>query len=254
MCNPSISSYVNEDQIAQRENMDILGPRHEPYPFETYIEEIASTLDDFGFDITDKCIVLSHKGDRLFGSFAVEDRVVPSEQGWCRSVVGFRASHDQSVSQQINAGDWVLMCDNMLMGGSLGKYRTKQTTYLYEREESFVSSTIEDLRNYNKVKSKRYQYLIDTHMTDKTAHDLFVRVFRAGGINKGQLASSIEEYHAPMYNTFYDEPTRESTAWGAWNAMTSSIQGSSPTVLISRSRKITETVDKFFNIEQYVTA
>jgi hypothetical protein len=272
-CNPKISSYVNEDQITHREDPTSIGPRHNPASFEKLISDTAYNLSQHGWKITEKCVVLSHPGDKLFFAFLIQDTMNPMPPEYYSLMVIGRASHDQSWSFQLDGGDYVYLCDNKVMAGQLGRSATKQTTFLADRQWDFINQSVAKLAPFAAEKAAQYKALTETPIADSTAHDLFVKVLQKRGLTSAQLEASVKEFHNPLMDSpmiiadkfstsgelvknqreediweVVHEPSRVNTAWGAWNAMTSSIKGSSEAILKQRSKIITAVTNEYFEI------
>ncbi len=250
-CNPRISAYVNEDQIETRENPEVLGPRHKPAPFVDFIENIAYELDDNKWSIKTKCFVLSQKGERLFGAFTVEDEsaFAPLPLNYATPVLIFRAAHDQAWSRQLNGGFKTYICDNTVISGELGQHRTKQTTFLDERQTPLITKAIDDLHFFVEQKTHEYKAMSKIKVTEMDAHNTMAVVYRKGGLNQTQLGKAITEYHDdPFKDDQSMDPTRKGTTWGVYNAMSSAIQNENQMVAHKKGEIITQITNLHYDI------
>ncbi len=251
--NPSISMHTDEKQIAQIDSSSPgqqIGKRHNAASFTTFINQITSSLKHMGWDIKEKCFVLSKKGGgRLFGAFTVRDRWTPDFTDFYETVLGFRACYDSTFSRQLQGGDYRYICDNLVLSGQLGEHKTKQTTFIADRQLNMVVGAIGELREFAKDKNVFYNEMVDLTISDGTAHDLFTQVYQKDGLTPRQLALAIDTYHEPSgYGSYNNHPNEEDTAWGAWNAMTHAIKGQNQTTHTARCDILTKTTKDYFGV------
>lgn len=248
-CNSAISSHVNEGQLAERDNPQVMGTRHNPLPFMDFISPIKAELDLAGWDITSQALVLSHQGDRLFGCYALLDRWTNESRKHYTPVLGFRASHDQAFARGLAPGTNAYVCDNRVFSSDFGVFRTKQTTFLLDRLNDMIATSVSTLRQYVRKTDRRFNILAATSTTDETAHDIIANTYRAGGVDAQGMARAVTEYHSPLdVWGMENEPQREGTAWGVLNALSSAAKCGNELTFRRRTAVIEDVVYTHYDI------
>lgn len=248
MCDTGQSSYVTPDQVEQIDantNPTQRGSRHNPASFTTFINQIVGSLEEFGWSIKEHCLVLGHEGNRLFMGFTVHDRWSDYQPDYYTTVLGARACYDSMFAREVNGGDMNFICDNLLMSGQLAINKTKQTTFIGDRQLKMVVDAVKELRAYAQRKADFYTNLTDTRTSDDEAHALFSQVYLDGGFTSNQLTTAIDVYHKPIH-TIDDGPEQRGTAWGAWNACSHALKGTNQILHTNRCRVLEDTTKKFF--------
>lgn len=248
-CNDSISSYVTEEQIPSREAPDKIGPRHNPVPFNQFIEPIKHQLDMQGWAIEEEALVLSHKGDRLFGCYKVTDRWVSSRSDYHSSLFAFRAAHDQAWGRSVAPGTVIYICDNTVISSDMNILRTKQTTFLMDRMYDMIKAGVVQLRDHATKTNIRFDFLASADTPDEEAHDIIAKTYRKGGVDAQGMAKAINEYHTPiLIPDDSPEPSRIETAWGVFNALTSAAKTDNEFTFRNRTAIIEDVIYSHYGI------
>jgi Domain of unknown function (DUF932) len=120
---------------------------YEPIPHHEIVDTVLSTATESGLTIRRSQYGLNKSGTRMFGVIDFEQTSHPDYR-WS---IGFRNSHDKSMSAGICAGSRVTVCDNMAFSGefSFTKRHIPRNGFLHYIQQSFLSLP-EHLENLQK--------------------------------------------------------------------------------------------------------
>lgn len=173
---------------------------YEPIPHHEIVDTVLSTAQDSGLTIKRSQFGLNKPGTRMFGVIDLEQTSHPDYR-WS---IGFRNSHDKSMSAGICAGSRVTVCDNMAFSGefSFTKRHLPRNGFLQYVQQSFVS-----LPQHLENLQKNLQRLKLEGLSEDEA-----RLIVFGAAEKGMIASSEvlpiwSEFLEPSHPEFA-EPTR----------------------------------------------
>ena len=209
-----------------------------PLPHHELMDRVERKIGDYGYRITHSHCLLSHGGDRLFGSITLGSR---RSLGY-RRMIGVRNSHDKSVAAGLVAGARVIVCSNGMFTGDEICLNRKHTSRLYEDldqkiEEGFQKVFSEWERNDLRI--MRYR---ETEISDERAHDLIIRSMDAEALAPSAIPRVLKEYREPWHEEFVQR-----TAWSLHNAFTETMK-EKPHLLPERSRILTGVFDQELGI------
>ncbi len=120
---------------------------YEPIPHHEIVNTVLSTATESGLTVRRSQYGLNKSGTRMFGVIDF-DQTSHLDYRWS---IGFRNSHDKSMSAGICAGSRVTVCDNMAFSGefSFTKRHIPWNGFLHYIQQSFLSLP-EHLENLQK--------------------------------------------------------------------------------------------------------
>ena len=201
-----------------------MGPRHRPIHHADFIEAVEGELILAGYDIKETAMGVTGDGARLFGVMDVQHARLPSFDGGAYSI-GFRGSHDQTISRGLAAGSHIFVCDNMAFNGEV-VMNTKQTTEILSRLPTMIREMIEKLDG-----AFRHQVVqLDAYRTNQISHReadaAILEMGRQGVVNWGELGKVVQEWDAPSH----EEHTEGGhNVWRLFNAATETLKLRNPT-------------------------
>jgi hypothetical protein len=147
---------------------------------------------------TKSTYALSHEGDRLFGVW----NLATGREGIGYSfALGFRNSHDKSVSAGFVLGESVFVCDNLMF---LGEYRTmrKHTKNILNELDGLVGDGVtRALEGMGAVRTLAERYR-SCEIDNVQAHDAVCRAVRLGAIPSSKVGPVLQEWHEPRHPEF----------------------------------------------------
>lgn len=183
------------------------GSRHVIRPFADDIELLTSTLDDFGYRVTDEGIGVTFDKDGLarqfFGALevrpkALEGEYLPADE---RSiVVGIRGSADQSLPRQLVAGTNVFVCSNLAFHGELTKVSTKQTLRIDDRIDALFREAISHLPQEVERDNQRIAAYKNYKLSGPKGDAILVELVRRQILNASDLPTAIAEWDKPSHD------------------------------------------------------
>jgi len=91
-------------------------PTYSPLSYGDLINRLRDEVYRLGLDIVGREYSLAREGRQLFGVWEIQDGAV-------RGAIGFRTSHDKSLSLGLTAGSKVMVCSNLAFDGEWIEFR-----------------------------------------------------------------------------------------------------------------------------------
>jgi hypothetical protein len=173
---------------------------YEPLPHHEIVDALLETSADVGLTVKRTQFGLNPSGTRMFGVLDFEQSSNP-DYSWS---VGFRNSHDKSLSAGVCAGSRIFVCDNLAFSGefSCTKRHIPRNGFLKYIQHSF-SSLPEQLENLQ----KNLDRLKMEGMSEDEARLVIFGAAESGIISSGEVMQIWQEFQEPTFEEFAD-PTR----------------------------------------------
>lgn len=226
-----------------------LGAFHQPYSFSDFVDTIHNGLEIEGIEIISEEYVTSHEDLRLFGALelhipVLEGEFIPAGGRDHKLILGFRGSHDQTVTRGLAIGSQVLVCSNLCFSGDLGNISTKQTTNIATRLPGAVRTALALIPEHAALNARRFDAYKNFNIERRQGDAALVEIYRQGGLSAPQLGKAIKEWDTPSHD---DHAQFGYSAWQLFNACTEAIKPtgaqSNPNIIVDRSAKITAFLD-----------
>jgi hypothetical protein len=188
-----------------------LGNRHHPIAHIELINQVEQELSNQRLNIVQSRFGATKEGARFFGLLQVAN----DAQDYT-TIIGLRASHDQSIAAGIVAGSGVFVCDNLCFSGEV-KLGTKQTTNLMERLPELVYSAVNRTKSLIDQQSERFESYKKTQINKRIGDAAIVELIRRDAIAPSQAGKVIEEWDNPSHEEFAQDGF---TPWRLHNAVT----------------------------------
>ncbi len=219
MYNSANERHVNFNELAMLPVPAARGSRHLPYGFGDYMTDIKEQFDMVGIDVSKEEYVVSKDNERFFGTMAIRPTQGEfiSAEDW-ELLVGVRGSHDQKITRGLTIGSHVFVCSNLLFSGSLGTFKTKQTTFMGNRLPRLIRNAVDLVPEMAHKEEVKYDRWKEQEIKPRWGDAALVEIHRRGGMSSAQLGVAISEWDKPTYD--HGKPT----AWRLMNACTESLK------------------------------
>lgn len=249
--NPSNESLFNRAEIDAMPVPAALGPRHNPYPFGAYLNDVEESLDLNGLEILRQEYAIDHDGQRLFGLMEVaplEGELITAKD-WSL-LIGVRGSHDQRISRGLTLGSRVMVCSNLCFHGDLGTFHTKQTLNIASRLPALIRGAVERIPELAHQQEARFNtYKAHEFGSPRHGDAALIEIMRRGGLTGAQLAKAVQQWDNP------DHDDHAAYGWSMWrllNACTEAVKPGGANVNMAtiqdRTQKTTSFLDEVAGI------
>lgn len=229
---------IDYDTLKVIPTPEALGPRHFPYPFHAFVDDVMGAMENYGLTVRDTRFAVSEDHGRFFGLMALQD----TNSDW-QPLVGLRGAHDQSMARGIAIGSKVFVCSNMAFT-SEQVLKTKQTTNILRRIPQMIDRAVGNFENLFNGQANFYDQLREVHLTDRNADAILTEVVRRDIVPSSKFRDLVREWDEPSFDH------GEHTAYRLYNAVTQVIKPTETTsmrgwdTLRSRTLKLANLMDE----------
>jgi hypothetical protein len=171
---------------------------YEPIPHHEIVDAILQTSAQVGLSVKRTQFGLTPSGARMFGVVDFEQTTNP-DYSWS---VGFRNSHDKSLSAGICAGSRIFVCDNLAFSGefTFTKRHIPRNGFLKYIQHSF-NNLPEQLENLQ----KNLDRLKMEGLSEDEARLMVFGAAENGIISSSEVMPIWEEFQQPTYQEFAEQ-------------------------------------------------
>lgn len=214
-----------------------MGPRHAPFAYADMIDGILDAYNSFGLIVKQQAFGTLKDGSRFFGMMELANGADDYS-----TVIGMRASQDQSIAAGLATGIGVFVCDNLSLSGEV-TISTRQTTNVLHRLPELIYNAANKTRTLIEHQHERVGNYKQIALPPRAGDAAITELVRRGAINPSQVGRVIEEYDTPSHVEF-EEPN----IWRLHNAVTEVYKPTNGhtnmSVLPKRSTLLTEFCDQ----------
>lgn len=204
--------------------------RFQPVPHADFVDLIEDELGRVGLAFGEQAHALNREGAQYFGMAEVVGKIQAFE-GWS-TVVGFRGSHDHSLSRGVVFGDGVFVCDNLCFSGEI-QFNRKHTTFIMRDLRNLVRDAVGQVQGRAEQQAIRYERYQQARLKDSEANHAIIQLLRQGVINTQRVEKVVNEYYEPSHPEHLINGQR--TVWTLHNATTEALKGVGLTTLPQRT-------------------
>lgn len=233
---------VSRANLAQIPTPAPRGPRHRPYPFAAYVNDVHEALDKVGIAVHEEEYAVSKDHERMFGlmkigttdtaqlpetfqhsgiTSAIEGELITSKE-W-NLLLGLRGSHDMRISREMVLGSRVVVCSNLQFFGNVANFSTKQTTNIASRLPGLIRQAVMRIPEMAERQERVFERYQDFALKPRGGDAALVEIYRRNGLSAAQLGRAVNEWHDPAF----DE--HAVNGWNAWRLLQSVTQAVKPT-------------------------
>ena len=209
-----------------------------PLPHHELMNRVEKRIQNYGYRIQHSNCLLSHGGDRFFGSITLGSR---RSLGY-RRMVGVRNSHDKSLAAGLVAGARVIVCSNGMFTGDDICLNRKHTSRLYEDLDQKIDEGFQKVFSEWEANDLRIMNYRQTEISDERAHDLIIRSVDDEALPSSAIPKVLREWREPWHQEFVPR-----TAWSLHNAFTEVLKEKAH-LIPERSRILTSVFDRELGI------
>ena len=215
---------------------------YQPVEYGRIIDDMHKGLLQTPWKVSHAEYSLGREGNQLFGVFNLEDKVNPVDDAvWARPgdairpSIGFRSSHDKSVSIGIVVGASVFVCDNMMFNTNGFHAIRKHTKNVFEDIDGIINRSLGGATTeYNNL--QRDRYCMKNMPIDKDrGYELLGHAYGDKILTSQQFTSAVREWDSPSeeFHQYFGGEENEN-AWSLYNAMTYGLKKGSTQTVINR--------------------
>lgn len=210
---------------------------YSPVPYSDVLDllefGVSKHLDTW--DMTSKEFGLARDGQQLFGVYHLDrkqDEETELEDDALRISIGFRSSHDKSLSLGVMCGASVFVCDNLMFNTSGFKAVRRHTKNVESDFDYLVWKALGLAEVEFGMHSTARNKLKEIGINQDEGYRILGHMYGHGLLKPVQMSSATQDWRAPVYETFKDR-----NAWSFYNAVTYGLKKGSPSLVIDRYTK-----------------
>jgi hypothetical protein len=201
-----------------------------PVPHFALLRQVETILAQGDLEIRHQAHALSPGGLRYFGLMGIAG-ADDSDHGL---VIGLRNSHDKSFPAAIAVGSCVFVCDNLAFSSEVVIAR-RHTRFITRDLPELICRALAQVGDLRRRQDQRIDTYKRSQLTDRDAHDLFIRAVDARVLPVTALPRAVGEWRQPTHPEFTEDGR---SAWRWFNAITEAIKGRSLDALPRRTQRL----------------
>ena len=209
-----------------------------PLPHDRLMSGVEEKLYKHGYRIHQTHCILTHEGDRFFGTATLATR----ENLGYRRMIGVRNSHDKSHAAGLIAGAKVIVCSNGSFSGDEICLARKHTSRMMDDLEDRINDGFERVfSEWEKIDLRIARYR-ETPLSPSQAHDLVVKCMDNQVLPPSSIPKVLKEWREPWHEEFLPR-----NAWSLFNGFTEVLKGK-PHLLAERTKSLHRVFDQNLGI------
>lgn len=250
MYNPAQDVITNRAQLAQLETPAARGRFHQPYPFDSYVDEVEFALNQNGIEVVSEEYAVTKDDNRMFGMMEIapkEGQLITADD-W-KLNLALRGSHDERIPRGIALGTSVMICSNLCFSGNLGTFKTKQTLNIAQRLPAMINEAVSRIPELAESQERKFEAYKNYNLRSRIGDAALVEMHRQGGLTSAQLGKAIAEWDKPTYD---EHGELGDTVWKLFNASTEALKPTGDRVnmntILERSIIVSNFMDRLVGV------
>jgi hypothetical protein len=214
---------------------------HSPFPHGDFIDLVEDELGRVNLHFGEQAYALNHEGAQMFGAVELKG-LDPIGEG-IQTIIGFRGSHDKTLTRGLLQGKDVMVCDNLEFSGDFVIQLKHTPGNMANRLRGLVRELVGGIKERNFAERIRVQRYQEGLLKDSTANHVIIQMLRQGVINTQRVEKVVNEYYEPSHREHLNDMGQR-TVWTLHNAATEALKGVGIASLPKRTIALTELMDK----------
>lgn len=202
-------------------------------PYYAILDTIQERIDKSPWMIDKAEYALGRKGMQLFGVMTLRSRDADWSSRALDSIapsIGFRSSHDKSISVGLVTGASVFVCDNMMFETSGFRAVRKHTRNVFNDIERIIDRTIDTSEEqYSKMYGSR-QEMKQIPISRDRGYELLGLAYGQGIVTPTQYTSAVNEWRSPSFAGAFEEED----FWSLYNSITFGLKKGAVSEVVKR--------------------
>ena len=217
---------------------------HSPFPHGDFVDLVEDELGRVNLYFGEQAYALNHEGAQMFGAAEVKG-LTPIAEG-IQTIIGFRGSHDKTLTRGLLQGQDVMICDNLEFAGDYVIQLKHTPQNMANRLRPSVRDLVYGIESRNDTQRVRVQRYQGAQVKDHIANHAIIQMLRKGVINTQRVEKVVSEYYEPSHVEHLNA-NGERTIWTLHNAATEALKGVGMATLPKRTIALTELMDSVSN-------
>lgn len=236
------SRPITAAQLAEVPTPQARGRFHQTVGFGDFTDLVLHRLANAGITVEKEEYVLDKSGNTFFGAMEL------SLDGFTRSdmtiTLGVRGSHTQKLGRGLCIGNRVIVCDNLMFGGDITGFHTKQTTNIWSRLPGLVDNAVAQIPALAQKEGRRADAYKQFALKPQYGDAALVALMRQGALTPAQIGRAASEWIEPSFEEHAEDGF---TAWRLLNAVTEAQKPTGDTVNMDTIARRTAIASSFLD-------
>ena len=217
---------------------------YSPYPHGDFIDLVEDELGQVNLRFGEQAYALNHEGAQMFGAAEVLG-LTPIAEG-IQTIIGFRGSHDKTLTRGLLQGKDVMICDNLEFNGDFVIQLKHTPRNMSSRLRHLVRHLVRGIQDRNDIERVRVGRYREAQVKDHVANHAIIQMLRKGVINTQRVEKVVQEYYEPSHAEHLNS-NGDRTIWTLHNAATEALKGVGISTLPKRTIALTALMDEVSN-------
>lgn len=190
------------------------------------------------WEVTSTEYGLARDDQQLFGLFRLQKKLQEEEVLEAEIIepddklglsIGFRTSHDKSLSLGVVVGAYVFVCDNLMLNTNGFKCIKRHTPNVWETFDYLLYQTMNQAGIHFVQHEDAKKQMVQLNVEQDRGFEVLGRMYGHKLLTPVQMSNAVEDWRNPAHKVF-----EARDAWSLYNATTMGLKKGSPSLAISR--------------------